>query len=257
LVRASIPRRPRYGRHAARSLGKACDGNTKGADGVDGAHYLGLHQRRSGWTADFKEGVTLFRSQRSLKLLATTVSMVTFCQGMVFGLLVFYGRRILGLSPERYGIFMALASLFGVAGAFCAGSLRRRFGPSGIIVGGALLATVSYLGLAFTRQPVLAVFVFGLQELGIAVANVGSVTIRQEIIPRKFYGRVGSVHRLIVSGATPVGALFGGAIAAVSGVPVAFFVAGALEALMLAVMAPALVRALRVPPVPWSANWVH
>ena len=115
--------------------------------------------------------------------------------------------------------------------------LQRRFGPGRLIVAGMLAATLSYIGLSFTRQAVVAVFVFGLQEIGIAVANVGSVTTRQRLIPRNLFGRVGSVHRLMVAGAAPLGALLGGFIASVSDVPTAMLVAGIVLGVFTATLA--------------------
>jgi predicted MFS family arabinose efflux permease len=194
--------------------------------------------------ADLRHGLTLFRQQRSLKLLAATVGVLAFSQNMVFALLVVYGKRTLGLSNTGYGVFLAAASLLGVIGAFSGGRLERRFGPGRLIVGGTLAATLSYVGLFFTRSAILAVFVFGLQEVGVAVANVSSVTTRQRLIPRKLFGRVGSVHRLIVGAAAPLGAVLGGFIASLYDVPVAMLTAGILLAALMAYLGPALLKIL-------------
>ena len=103
-----------------------------------------------------------------------------------------------------------MASLVGVVGAFSAGALQRRFGGGRLIVWGSAAAALSYIGLSFTRSAVLAVFVLGLQDFGVAVANVASVTARQRLVPRSLLGRVSSVHRLAVLGAAPFGAVVGG-----------------------------------------------
>jgi predicted MFS family arabinose efflux permease len=91
---------------------------------------------------------------------------------------------------------------------------------------------------------VLAAVLFGLQELGTAIMNVGSVTTRQQLIPRDFYGRVGSVHRLFVATAAPLGALAGGFVADTWGVRPAMMLAGALNLAVLAALAPAVRRHL-------------
>ncbi len=149
-------------------------------------------------------------------MLAATVSSLAFCQFMVIGVLVVYGTRTLHLSSTRYGLFLAVASLVGVVGAFSAGALQRRFGGGRLIVWGAAAAALSYIGLSFTRSAVLAVFVLGLQDFGVAVANVASVTARQRLVPRNLLGRVSSVHRLAVLGAAPFGAVVGGLVASVA-----------------------------------------
>jgi MFS family permease len=169
---------------------------------------------------------------------------ISFTNAIVLALLVLYGERTLHLNSTGYGIFVAAASCLGIAGSFSGGAVQRYLGGAKAIVGGTALAAISYLGLAFTHQPVAAALVFGLQEIGVAVANVASVTARQRLIPRSLYGRVGSVHRLIVGGAAPVGALIGGLIASVLNVKDAFLFAGVLEVVMLAGLAPVLVRTL-------------
>jgi MFS-type transporter involved in bile tolerance (Atg22 family) len=163
---------------------------------------------------------------------------------MLIGVLVVYGTRTLHLTSTGYGIFLAVASLVGVVGAFSAGSLQRRFGGGRLIVAGAVAATVSYIGLSFTRSVVLAVFVLGLQDFGVAVANVASVTARQRLVPRALLGRVSSVHRLAVTGAAPFGAVVGGLIASLSNAPDAMLAAGLILMVALAALSPPLLRSL-------------
>jgi MFS family permease len=197
-----------------------------------------------GWTAGFREGLRVFGTQSPLKLLAANMSALAFCQNMVFALLVLYGKTTLHLTSTGYGLFVAFASLLGMAGAFSGGALQRRFGSNRLIIGGTAAAAVSFVGLAFTTSSVLAVFVFGLQEVGTALANVGSVTTRQHVIPRQLFGRVGSVHRLAVTTSSAVGAILAGLIASVSSVSATMLTAGLLLMLMVVLLAPALFRKL-------------
>jgi predicted MFS family arabinose efflux permease len=247
LVRASLHRYGRTARHAAAPVPDLADGAGQRREGrgrLSSGRRRERGRHRSGLGADFRHGLRLFGQQRSLKLLAATVAALTFSQNMVFALLVVYGKRTLHLSNTGYGVFLAAASLVGVIGAFSGGRLQRRFGPGRLIVGGAVLAMLSYVGLSFTRSAVLAVFVFGLQEIGVAVSNVGSVTTRQRLIPRKLFGRVGGVHRLAVGVAAPAGAVLGGLIASAYNVPAAMLTAGFLLAVLLAGLGPALLKDL-------------
>jgi MFS-type transporter involved in bile tolerance (Atg22 family) len=177
-------------------------------------------------------------------MLAATVSVLAFSQFMVIGVLVVYGTRTLHLSSTRYGLFLAVASLVGVVGAFSAGALQRRFGGGRLIVWGAGAAALSYVGLSFTRSAVVAVFVLGLQDFGVAVANVASVTARQRLVPRNLLGRVSSVHRLAVLGAAPFGAVVGGVVASVSNAPDAMLAAGLILGVLLAILSAPLLRSL-------------
>jgi MFS-type transporter involved in bile tolerance (Atg22 family) len=163
---------------------------------------------------------------------------------MVLAIFVVYGTRTLHLDSARYGLFVAFASLAGVAGAFSAGTIVRRFGAARVILGGLGAATISYIGLGFTHMALLALFVFGLQEIGTAVASVGSITTRQRLIPQQLYGRVGGVYRLLVLVVAPAGALFGGFVADATGAPATMLMAGGLELVMLGLLGPALFHGL-------------
>jgi len=266
LVRASIPRSQDLPCHASGQLaadaaadgaaapapapaeGAAAQGSAPpegaAAQALASAGRDGHSGAAGGWTADLRAGLQMFGRQKSLKLLAATVASLSFTNAVVLALLVIYGERSLHLGSSGYGLFVAASSTLGIAGSFGGGAVQRRLGAARAIVGGTALAAISYLGLAFTHLPVLAVFVFGLQDVGVAIVNVGSVTTRQRLIPRQMYGRVGSVHRLIVGGAAPLGALFGGLIASISSVKDAFLLAGGLELVMLIYLAPALLRTL-------------
>ena len=214
--------------------------------GTRGPEEGGLRRAedRSRWTVDFRQGLSVFRSDRALKLLAAVAAAGALCQTMVLAILVLYGEQTLHLTSTGYGLFLAFAAAIGVAGAHFAGYLQERWGSGQLILGGLTLAAVSYIGLAFTHSVVPAVFVFGLQEIGTVAANVGSVTARQHIIPRRLYGRVGSVHRLAVLSASAVGALLGGFIASASSVEATMLVAGASCVVTMALFAPWLLRAL-------------
>ena len=199
---------------------------------------------RPGWVANFRQGLSVFRNDRALKLLATTAASAALCQTMVIAILVLYGKQTLHLTSTGYGLFLAFAAAIGVAAAHFAGYVQQRFGSGHLILGGLVLSIVSYVGLAFTHSVVLAVFVFGLQEVGTVAVNVGSVTARQHLIPRHLYGRVGSVHRLAVLSASVVGALLGGFIASASSVATTMLIAGVLLIVATVLVSPSLLRTL-------------
>jgi MFS family permease len=201
---------------------------------------------RPSWVANFRQGLSVFRSDRALKLLATTAAAAALCQTMVIAILVLYGKQTLHLTSTGYGLFLAFAAVIGVAAAHFAGHMQQRFGSGQLILGGLALSIVSYLGLAFTHSVVLAVFVFGLQEVGTVALNVGSVTARQRLIPRQLYGRVGSVHRLAVLSASVIGALLGGFIASASSVAATMVTAGVLLFVATVLVSPLLLRTLVV-----------
>lgn len=205
---------------------------------------------KPGWISNLMEGMDIFRQQKTLQLLAAAVGWLTFCFSMVAAMLVLYGTRLLHLKPTGYGLFLAAAALLGVAGSFFGGPLEKRLGPGPMVVAGCVAAAFSYLALAFTRSPVVAVFVFGLQETGMSVANVGLRTVRQRMIPRQLFGRVVGTYRLITSSTIPLGALLAAFIASRWGISTNMAVAGLLELASLPFVVPALLRHLAAAPSP-------
>jgi hypothetical protein len=200
--------------------------------------------RWASWADDFRQGLRWFKRERPVQLVAAVVASVVFAQYMVFGIMVVYGTRTLHLSSTGYGLYFASASLLGVLTGFWADQVTHRLGAGKAIVWGFGLLVASYVGLGFTKSVVVAVFVFGLQDVGTVIANVGAITARQRLIPTHLYGRVVSIHRLAVAGSMPLGALLGGVIAGVAGTSVAFIMAGGLVLVFLSILGPALQNSL-------------
>ena len=71
---------------------------------------------------------------------------------------------------------------------------------------------------------------------GLVVANVATVSLRQRITPVPLLGRVNGVHRLVGSGAKPLGAALGGVLADILGLRAVFLLMGGLALLVLAGM---------------------
>jgi len=202
---------------------------------------------KAGFFRDLSMGFRVFWSKPPLKLLAAAMAVLQFNQNMVFGLLVLYGRHDLALSAGGYGLFLAGAAVLGVAGLYFGGAVHSRLGSSGVVVAGTLACGISFLGMSAAKVAVLGALAFGVQEFGTAIANVGSVTTRQQLIPRELFGRVGSVHRLIVVLAGPAGALLGGLVADATDVRTALLVAGLVQFSVASLLAPGILRHLPAP----------
>ncbi|HEX5828988.1 MAG TPA: hypothetical protein VFY23_15795, partial [Candidatus Limnocylindrales bacterium] len=63
--------------------------------------------------------------------------------------------------------------------------------------------------------------------------NVVTVSLRQRIVPDALLGRVNASYRLLAWGSQPIGALLGGLIGEVLGLPAVFLLAGVVVALLL------------------------
>lgn len=187
-----------------------------------------------------REGFAFYRRSKALLLLTVVVGTNGFSQAAVLGLLVLYGERQLHLSAGGYGVFFALAAAFGVVGAAFGGRLHRRFGTANLFLAGSAGIGVGLALMSYMHWAVFAVLAMGVQEFSTGVANVGSVTARQRLVPEHLYGRVVSVYRAAVGAAVPAGALLAGASSQWFGIPVTFLAAGILALASVVLVGPRL-----------------
>jgi hypothetical protein len=86
------------------------------------------------------------------------------------------------------------------------------------------------------------------QWMSLIVHYVNAVSVRQAITPDRLRGRVSATRRFMAGGMLPIGALIGGALGTVLGLPLTLVVAelGMLLAVLWLYLSP--VRALRMLP---------
>jgi MFS family permease len=96
-----------------------------------------------------------------------------------------------------------------------------------LIVGNAAPVAVAFLGGAGGAALGLLCAIFVVMGVGIGIANVHAVTLRQTAVPEYLRGRVNAAYRLISWGAIPLGASVGGIVASQAGAQAAM-ITGAL-----------------------------
>ncbi|MEU4231587.1 MFS transporter [Nonomuraea sp. NPDC026600] len=146
------------------------------------------------------------------------------------------------LSDGGYGVMLAAGAVGGVVGAMVTPALVRRFDRRWLQVAALAVCAVVDLALAACPNPVTGALAWGGTGAGFAVWNVLSVTLRQREVPAELLGRVNSASRTLSMTAAPLGALAGGALAAVAGLRAPLWIAGIVLA------AATVVFAVRVRP---------
>lgn len=128
----------------------------------------------------------------------------------------------------------------GILGATIAPRVERRFG-TGTVIAVTVAATIAAtLGLALTRQPVIAVGLLAVVGAAGFAFNVVSVTYRQSVVPEHLQGRVSSAYRFATWGISPVGAGLGGLVAEAYGITTVFYGAAARLTVAGALTLPAI-----------------
>lgn len=198
----------------------------------------------SAWQ-DTRQGLGWFLGQPLLRLLTAVIASFAFCQSVVLGLLVLYGRENLHLSGTGYGLVLALGSVGLVAGSAIAPRLHTRMGPGSTILLAGFVAAGAYPVLAMTHSPAIATVAIAFETAAIMTGNVAARALRQGLVPTELQGRATSTYTMVIRAAQPLGALVGGVLASAMSVRFAFFSAFAIQLAVLAVAGSPLVARIR------------
>lgn len=170
----------------------------------------------------------VFRHQRLEPVITCGVVYVIFCS-MLDSSLVLYCRKILGLSSVSIGFVMGTAATGFPLGNLLCTKLVRNYGFARTLF---ISASVSVLGLIFIPLAGSLGSVTGLiaahmlHGVGEGVFGPAALTLRQTETPDQLLGRMNSVQRFLMWGATPIGSLFAALTITFFGLSSALWVGG-------------------------------
>src|SRR5215468_835908 len=184
----------------------------------------------AGVLGEITEGFRAVIHDRILLALAGASATTILFGRMFMAVYVLYMTRDLGLSAMGIGLVFATGGVGSFAGSVVAQPLARRFGPGPTMIG----AQVAF-GLTGMMVPVavlvpswaLAMIVASefAQWMAILIYWVVAISVRQAIVPDRVLGRVSATMRFLAGGANSIGAVIGGALGGVIGVPLTLVVA--------------------------------
>ncbi len=175
------------------------------------------------------EGLSLALRNRYVRaLLGEATTFNVFNEMFILGLLV-YGVRELGMGPAAIGLVFTAGGVGSFVGAWFGSRVTRRlgYGPvllTTLILGNSAPLGVLLLGVAGDAAVPLLCAIFVVMGVGIGIANVHAVSLRQTALPDYVRGRVNAAYRLISWGAIPLGAAAGGLVAAHAGAQIAMVI---------------------------------
>jgi MFS family permease len=144
------------------------------------------------------------------------------------GVLVLFAREDLGLSDVGYGALYVAMAVGALLGSLNAGKVSKRIGRRNTVMTAVLVMSSSLLLIGLFPVVVVAVIGMMLTSLVTEFWNVVAVSYRQQATPDRLRGRVMSAYRFIAYGSFPIGAMFGGWVASIAGIPMTYVIAGAL-----------------------------
>jgi MFS family permease len=189
-----------------------------------GADPTGAGSLRS----DIAVGLRFLARSVALRSVCACVAVTNFAGAAATGVFVVYAvgpGSALGLSPAGFGLLMAVSAVGSVLGSLLIRTATTVLGYRTLLAVNAVTQAVQIVVPVLTHDVVAIGAAFALGGLGVALWNVGTVTMRQRIVPEHLLGRVVSTHRLIAWGSLALGALAGGLVAQTAGLVTLFWAA--------------------------------
>ena len=181
-------------------------------------------QERPSVRQQIAEGLTAVYGTPLLRVLLTQSAVLNVGFGAVSTVFTVYAVRHLGLSPFQLGLTVAGLAAGALCGALLATRIRNRLGLGRTLAMGVTAVCLSPLLLLVPRgaSPVAVLILFAGwlgHGWGISIWNVNTITLRQALTPMRVLARMNATYRMLLFGALPVGALAGGALGRIAGLP--------------------------------------
>lgn len=200
--------------------------------------------------AELRSGLSCVFGRPLLAWLAFGGFWANFSMVTVWTIFLLYGTYQLRFSSFTLGLIFTISSTGGVLGALVAERVLRRF-PLGLAyffsLSGLLLGPVVIV-VAGGPRPVVVMLViasFFITNLGLGVANVVVVTLRQVSTPLSLMSRMTACFRMLLYGGGAVGGLAAGLLAGWLGDRNALMLTALLSALAAVALAMSPVTRLR------------
>lgn len=186
-------------------------------------------EAQSSFWRDLGEGLNVLLKNSTLRSIAACAATLNFFGGITDVVRVLFFVNVLHLSALFFGLLFSIASLSALLGAACNTWITRKLGIGPTILLSAFTLAVGWLLIPLAGgSPVveISMIVVGALLFGISntLFNVNELSLRQQIIPNRLLGRVGSCMQFIGVGTLPLGALLGGVLGDLIGLRATFLV---------------------------------
>lgn len=162
---------------------------------------------------DVRDGFRWLWSSRIMRGMALALALTNLGLGMTPGLFILYARDELGIGDRWYGLLLGIMALGGIMAGLVGERIIARIGKIETLYVTAVcwVVIMATIGLVPVLVPVMIAETLGV--FAVTLWNIGTVSLRQQIVPQAMFGRVNSVYRWFAWGSMPLGAVIGGLIA--------------------------------------------
>lgn len=195
------------------------------------------------------DGLRWLTRHRLLRTLALLLGVNNFCFQLGNVTLVLLATQTLHLSTSGYGLLLAggaIGSTLGsTLGSLVNARIVTRIGALPTLLTALAANVFIFEGLGVSPDAIVLGTLLALNGFVTTMWNIVTVSLRQQVVPAEFLGRVNSIYRMLGWGLSPLGALTGGLVAHELGLRAGYQVAGALRGIALLFALPVLIAAVR------------
>jgi predicted MFS family arabinose efflux permease len=167
---------------------------------------------------DLGEGVRWLWRHADVRDVTIATGVVVAVDAWWFAILVLYVTEILHQRPGVYGLLLAVAAPGGIAIGGVGPWIARRAGPWRSLLAAGTMMAATQAGLGLTSNVIVAAVLLFANSGACALFEMTTVTMRQRQVPPELLGRITSFAGTAEGGALALGALAGGALAAIGGI---------------------------------------
>lgn len=198
---------------------------------------------RTPMRAQVAEGLRYLSRHRLLRVVAVLLGVTGAASQMGQATLVLLAVQVLHTGTRGYGLLWTASASGAILGGITAPALTGRLGMLSSLVASLALEAAAFAGIGLAPDAVVAGAMFAVNGYSVAMWNVVTVSLRQQIVPGELLGRVNSVYRMIGWGLFPVGAIAGGFAANQFGLRAPYTLAGIVVTIAAIAALPVLVHA--------------
>jgi MFS family permease len=200
------------------------------------------------------EGLRWVAGNRYLREIALFGCLCNFLTIASSTLYLLYALQVKGLRPDLIGLVLSLGAVGGVAGAALSGRVLAKLGVGRTYV---VSMSMTFLGLVLVpvadgpRPLVVVLFVLAyfVAYLGISVANVVIVSLRQTVTPHSLLGRMNAAMRTLLYAGAALGAAVAGLLGDTLGLRGGLWlIAAGAGAMIVTVLLSSVGRLREMPP---------
>jgi predicted MFS family arabinose efflux permease len=185
---------------------------------------------RSSVRAEIVQGFRFVWKDALIRPMCLSTGTFNLFGGVYQAVFLLYVTRQLDIEPAVLGVAYGIAGGSGLLGAAIAGRLTILIGIGSTLLGTLMLTGLSVQLLPFAQElPSLGFPLMVCQlsafALGAVVYSIIAVSLLQDLTPERMIGRMTATTRVIATGATPFGALAGGALGSVVGLQATLWIA--------------------------------